>query len=59
MDREAPIEKILWSIVIPGFGLILNRQLFKGVLLLKVAIIINVMSHLNVDRKKLDSCNEK
>lgn len=41
------IEKLLWSIALPGFGQLLNHQYVKGVTLLILEFIINVKSHLN------------
>lgn len=47
MSKEGQIEKILWSIALPGFGQILNGQLFKGALLIGLEIVINVQANLN------------
>jgi len=45
--EENGIEKILWSIALPGFGQILNRKYFKGLLLIVLELLINVQSNLN------------
>jgi hypothetical protein len=44
---DSKIEKILWSIAIPGFGQLLNGKLLKGILLITLEFLINVNSHLN------------
>jgi hypothetical protein len=41
------LEKILWSIALPGFGQILNGKLLKGFLFIVLEFIINVRSRLN------------
>jgi hypothetical protein len=41
------MEKLLWSIALPGFGQFLNRQYIKGIVLLIMEFIVNVKSHLN------------
>ncbi|PWK11286.1 hypothetical protein [Tumebacillus permanentifrigoris] len=40
-------ERLLWSIAFPGFGQLLNGQVFKGVLFVGLEFLINVQSHLN------------
>lgn len=42
-----PIEKLLWSIAIPGFGQLLNGRYLKGLILIGLEFVINVNSHLN------------
>jgi len=42
------IEVVLWSLALPGFGQFLNRQHFKGTLLLVLEFIINIKSNLNL-----------
>jgi hypothetical protein len=42
-----PVEMFFWSIALPGFGQILNRQLFKGILLIIMEFLINVQGRLN------------
>lgn len=41
------MEKILWSIALPGFGQFLNGQFLKGIVLLFLEFLINVQSHFN------------
>ena len=47
MSKAGQVEKILWSIALPGFGQILNGKLFKGILLIALEFVINVQSNLN------------
>lgn len=47
MSKAGKIEKILWSIALPGFGQILNGKLFKGILFIALEFVINVQSNLN------------
>ncbi|MDN4494388.1 hypothetical protein [Ureibacillus aquaedulcis] len=47
MAKEGQIEKILWSIALPGFGQILNGQFLKGVLFVGLEVLINVQANLN------------
>lgn len=42
------IEKLLWSIALPGFGQLLNKKYIKGILLIALEILINVQSNFNV-----------
>lgn len=52
MKRKSyPIEVILWSIALPGFGQILNGKVFKGVLFIFLEFLINVNSNLNLNIK--------
>lgn len=41
------IEKALWSIAIPGFGQLLNKQYFKGTLLILLEFVINIKANIN------------
>lgn len=41
------LEKLLWSIALPGFGQLLNKKYVKGILLIVLEFIVNVMSNLN------------
>jgi hypothetical protein len=41
------LEKALWSVALPGFGQLLNKKYFKGILLIVLEVIINVKSNLN------------
>jgi hypothetical protein len=47
MSKEEPIEKVLWSIALPGFGQLLNGKFFKGALLIGLEFLINVQSNFN------------
>jgi len=47
MLREGIIEKVLWSIALPGFGQILNGRIFKGILFIALEFLINVQSNFN------------
>jgi len=42
------MEKILWSIAIPGFGQFLNHKYFKGIVLIALEIVINVKANINM-----------
>ncbi|WP_315899157.1 hypothetical protein [Paenibacillus cremeus] len=41
------MERLMWSIALPGFGQLLNRKYIKGVLLIALEVMINHQSHLN------------
>jgi hypothetical protein len=41
------IEKLLWSIALPGFGQFLNDKYFKGTILLLLELLINVQAKFN------------
>ncbi|WP_432665440.1 hypothetical protein R9X47_04065 [Wukongibacter baidiensis] len=41
------LEKVLWSIAIPGFGQLLNKAYFKGMVLITLEIFINLKANLN------------
>lgn len=45
--NEQVLEKILWSIALPGFGQLLNGRLFKGFLFITLEFLINVQSNFN------------
>lgn len=45
--RQEKIEKLLWSIALPGFGQLLNRRYLKGVVLILLELLINQMARLN------------
>lgn len=40
-------EAILWSIALPGFSQILNKQLIKGLLFIFLELLINIQSNFN------------
>lgn len=41
------VEKLLWSAAIPGFGQLLNRKYFKGIILILLEFIINSKGNIN------------
>ncbi|GGJ97490.1 hypothetical protein GCM10007063_19780 [Lentibacillus kapialis] len=41
------LEVLLWSIALPGFGQLLNRKYFKGLLLIALEFIVNVLGNFN------------
>jgi hypothetical protein len=41
------IEKLLWSIALPGFGQLLNHKYIKGILLITLEFLVNVLSNFN------------
>jgi hypothetical protein len=41
------IERLLWSIALPGFGQLLNRKYIKGIVFILLEFLINVQSHFN------------
>ncbi|HLR03912.1 MAG TPA: hypothetical protein VK111_14305 [Virgibacillus sp.] len=41
------MEKLLWSIALPGFGQILNGKYIKGFIFVFLEFLINVKAHLN------------
>lgn len=47
MSKTNKFEAIFWSIALPGFGQILNRQLIKGIIFIFLEFLINVMSSFN------------
>ncbi|KLV29196.1 membrane protein, partial [Priestia megaterium] len=48
MEKEDKVvERILWSIALPGFGQILNGKLLKGILFIALEFMINLNSHFN------------
>jgi hypothetical protein len=46
MNKNA-FEKLMWSIALPGFGQFLNGRYFKGIILVTLEIMINVLANLN------------
>lgn len=42
------MEKALWSFAIPGFGQLLNKKYFKGLILIILEFVININSNLNM-----------
>lgn len=47
MADKGIVEKLLWSIALPGFGQVLNGKLFKGIFLIGLEVVINIQSNLN------------
>ncbi|WP_117149517.1 hypothetical protein [Paraliobacillus zengyii] len=47
MVSKDELEKVLWSIALPGFAQILNKQLIKGILFIGLEIFINVQANFN------------
>ncbi|WP_079528199.1 hypothetical protein [Halobacillus hunanensis] len=47
MANKAALEKLLWSIALPGLGQLLNHKYVKGILLLIAEFVVNVMSRFN------------
>jgi hypothetical protein len=41
------VEKLLWSIALPGLGQLLNKKYIKGLLLIFLEFLINVQAHFN------------
>jgi hypothetical protein len=41
------LEKILWSIALPGFGQLLNGKIIKGLLFIFLEIVINMQANFN------------
>ncbi|PFN76537.1 hypothetical protein COJ85_32610 [Bacillus sp. AFS076308] len=46
MNKNA-IEKLLWSIALPGFGQLLNQKYVKGILLIFLELLVNIQSNFN------------
>jgi hypothetical protein len=47
MARAKKIERILWSVALPGFAQFLNQKYFKGFVFIALEILINVKARLN------------
>lgn len=41
------MEKLLWSIALPGFGQLLNRKFLKGILIIFLDFLVNVLGNFN------------
>jgi hypothetical protein len=41
------MEKLFWSIALPGFGQLLNDKLIKGILLISLEFLVNVQANFN------------
>jgi hypothetical protein len=44
---NSAVEKVLWSIAIPGFGQLLNGKYLKGVILIILEFVVNVQAKIN------------
>lgn len=47
MGNYNALEAAFWSIAIPGFGQLINKKYFKGIILIGLELIINMKSGLN------------
>ncbi|UOQ91507.1 hypothetical protein MUO14_13030 [Halobacillus shinanisalinarum] len=47
MANKDAIEKLLWSIALPGFGQLLNGKYIKGIVLIFLEFLINVQGNFN------------
>ena len=45
--NKNPLEKLLWSIALPGFGQLLNGKYTKGILLIFLEFLVNVQGNFN------------
>ncbi|WP_160725754.1 hypothetical protein [Bacillus sp. USDA818B3_A] len=45
---KSPIAAMLWSLVLPGFGQLYNKDYLIGIILLGLEFLINLNSHLNI-----------
>jgi hypothetical protein len=45
--KSKKLEAILWSVALPGFAQLLNRNYLKGIFLVLLEIIFNVMGNFN------------
>lgn len=41
------MEKLFWSIALPGFGQLLNGKIIKGILLIFLEFLVNVQANFN------------
>lgn len=41
------VERLLWSIALPGFGQLLNGQILKGIIFIILEILVNVQANFN------------
>lgn len=47
MVRSNKLEKIVWSVALPGFAQFLNKKYFKGLVFIVLEVLINVQARLN------------
>lgn len=45
--KSKKLEALLWSIALPGFGQLLNHKYVKGLLLVGLEVLVNVMGNFN------------
>jgi hypothetical protein len=45
--KKDAIEKLFWSIALPGFGQLLNGKYIKGILLITLELLVNIQSNFN------------
>lgn len=45
--RSKKLEMLLWSIALPGFGHLLNGKYIKGIVLIFLEFLVNVMGNFN------------
>lgn len=45
--KSKKVERLLWSIALPGLGQLLNRQYLKGILFIGLEFTVNVLGNLN------------
>ncbi|MGM7723799.1 hypothetical protein [Metabacillus sp. Hm71] len=45
--KSNELEKLLWNIALPGFGQFLNGKLIKGIVLVILELLINILANLN------------
>lgn len=46
--RKSPLENLLWSIALPGFGQLLNGKYVKGLVLIALEFVVNMNARLNL-----------
>lgn len=47
MRKKSVLEKVLWSIALPGFGQLLNGKYIKGIVLIILEFLVNVLGNFN------------
>ncbi|HLR08954.1 MAG TPA: hypothetical protein VK136_06785 [Bacillota bacterium] len=45
--KSKALEVLMWSIALPGFGQLLNRKWIKGIILIILEFVINVLGNFN------------
>ncbi|RDY70647.1 hypothetical protein DXT76_12030 [Halobacillus trueperi] len=46
-EKSKKLEVLLWSIALPGFGQLLNGKYVKGIFLVILEILVNIMGNFN------------